>query len=143
MTTPSRFHRKGAVRGSARLWRAFLASMQGLRSAFEDEEAFRLEVVAALILIPLALILPFSTLEKLALVGVIFFVLVTELLNSGIEATVDLASAEYHPLAKKAKDIASAAVFLSLVLAGAVWITLIVFNLDLIRACLPMAGSEP
>lgn len=143
MTVSSRFHQKGAVRGSARLWRAFIASMHGLGSAFKDEEAFRLEVIAALVLIPAALFLPFSLLEKLALVGVVFLVLITELLNSGIEATVDLASSEYHLLAKKAKDMASAAVFLSLILAGAVWFFIIASHLDLIGACLPFVGSEP
>jgi len=136
MKDPSNFHRKGAVRGVARLWRALIASLHGLRSAFQNEEAFRLEVAAAVLLIPVALLLSFSPLEKVALIGVVFGVLITELLNSGIEATVDLVSEDYHPLAKKAKDIASAAVFLSLVFAVAVWSVLIVLHFDLIDACL-------
>ncbi len=102
-------------------WRATGIALQGLRAAFQHEEAFRQEVFIAAIAIPAALLLPASLLGKAMMIASILLVLIIELLNSALEAAVDHTSLEQHPLAKRAKDIASAAVFLSIVNALVVW----------------------
>jgi diacylglycerol kinase (ATP) len=102
-------------------WRAAGIALQGLRSAWQQEDAFRQEVLIAAIAIPVALLLPVSSLGKAMMIASILLVLIVELLNSAIETAVDHTSLERHPLAKRAKDIASAAVFLSIVNALAVW----------------------
>lgn len=104
-----------------RLWNAFVYSIKGLRSTWSSEQAFRQEALAAIILIPIAVVLPVSLLTKFVLVASVFAVLIVELLNSAIEAVVDLATEDHHPLAEKAKDAASAAVFLSLVFLLGLW----------------------
>lgn len=96
-------------------------SIEGLVSAYRGESAFRQETWLALVLIPLAFWLGQTWVETALLAGSVVMVLVVELLNSAVEATVDRISFEIHALAKKAKDFGSAAVFLSLALAGAVW----------------------
>ncbi|HEY8607587.1 MAG TPA: diacylglycerol kinase [Noviherbaspirillum sp.] len=96
-------------------------SLQGLRSAFRNEHAFRQELMLAIPAAVLALLLPLPALHKLALVAVLVLVLIVELINSAIEAVVDRVSLERHPLSKNAKDFGSAAVFLALTLAGATW----------------------
>ena len=103
-------------------WRATGIALQGLRAAFQHEEAFRQEVFIAVIAIPAALFLPASTLGKVLMIASILLVLIVELLNSALESAVDHTSLEQHPLAKNAKDVASAAVFLSIVNALAVWV---------------------
>ena len=105
----------------AHAWRATGIALQGLRTAFQHEEAFRQEVLIAAIAIPVALLLPASPLGKAMMIASILLVLIVELLNSALEAAVDHTSLEQHPLAKRAKDIASAAVFLSIVNALVVW----------------------
>jgi diacylglycerol kinase (ATP) len=95
--------------------------MQGLRAAWQHEDAFRQEVIVAVILIPFAFFLPVDTLGKVMMVSSILLLLIVELLNSALEAAVDYTSLEHHPLAKRAKDIASAAVFFSIVNAVVVW----------------------
>ena len=105
----------------AHAWRATGIALQGLRAAFQHEEAFRQEVFIAAIAIPAALLLPASPLGKAMMIASILLVLIIELLNSALEAAVDHTSLEQHPLAKRAKDIASAAVFLSIVNALVVW----------------------
>jgi len=95
--------------------------LQGLRAAWRHEDAFRQEVLIAAIAIPVALLLPVNHLGKAMMVSSILLVLIVELLNSALESAVDHTSMEKHPLAKRAKDIASAAVFLSIVNALAVW----------------------
>lgn len=105
----------------AHAWRATGIALQGLRAAFQHEEAFRQEVFIAAIAIPAALLLPASLLGKAMMIASILLVLIIELLNSALEAAVDHTSLEQHPLAKRAKDIASAAVFLSIVNALVVW----------------------
>lgn len=105
-----------------RLWRAFRYSLAGLCAAFRFEAAFRLEVVLAAILVPLAFYLEAAALGRALMVGSVLLVLVVELVNSAIETTVNRISAEQHDLAGRAKDIGSAAVFVSLVNVVAVWL---------------------
>jgi diacylglycerol kinase (ATP) len=107
--------------GLRRIWNAFFYSMEGFKAAFHNEDAFRQEVLLAAILIPLALFLPASGLGKALMITSVLLVLVVELLNSAIEATVDRISFENHQLAKRAKDIGSAAVFVSLWNVVVVW----------------------
>jgi diacylglycerol kinase (ATP) len=94
-------------------------------SAWRDEAAFRQELAACALLVPLALWLPVSPLERVMLIGSLGLVLVVELLNSAIEAVVDRIGIEHHALAKKAKDLGSAAVMLSLLLATTTWALLL------------------
>lgn len=114
--------------GIQRVWKASLHSMEGLGAALKHEAAFRQECVAALLMVPLALLLDLSPDEKIALIGVIFLVLITELMNSAVECCVDYISTDLHPYAKRAKDIGSAAVFLSLVFAAGTWILILAAN---------------
>ena len=97
-------------------------SMEGLRAAYRHEDAFRQEVLLAIVLMPLALFLPASGLGKALMIASVFLVLIVELLNSAVEATVDRVSLEHHQLAKRAKDIGSAAVMMSLTNVVAVWV---------------------
>ena len=108
-------------RGATRLIRALGASMLGLRGAFREEAAFRQELAFALLVIPLGLWLGHSGLERAALIAPMLLILVVELINSAIEATVDRIGFERHALAGLAKDIGSAAVFMSFILLGTVW----------------------
>lgn len=108
--------------GLVRIWRAFWYSLEGFGAALKHEHAFRQELLLCLVLLPVALLLPFDLIERVLLIAVLFLVLIVELLNSAIEAVVDRVSLEDHALSKRAKDIGSAAVFLSLVLTGIVWV---------------------
>ncbi|HQW08791.1 MAG TPA: diacylglycerol kinase [Steroidobacteraceae bacterium] len=112
-------------RGVTRLLRAFGVSAQGLHGTFRAEAAFRQELLCALIAIPLGLWLGRSGVERALLVAPVLLVLVVELVNSAIEATVDRIGPERHPLAGLAKDAGSAAVFMSFVLWGVVWALLL------------------
>lgn len=107
--------------GLRRLINAFGYSMAGFQAAYRHEDAFRQEVRLALVLVPLGLYLGEDGIAKALLVGSVLLVMLVELLNSAIEATVDRISLENHLLAKRAKDIGSAAVLLSLVSLAAVW----------------------
>jgi diacylglycerol kinase (ATP) len=107
--------------GLRRIWNAFLYSLDGLTAAYRHEDAFRQEVLLAAVLIPLALWLPASGVGKALMIGAVLLVLIVELLNSAVEAAVDRISLENHRLAKRAKDIGSAAVFISLVNVPVVW----------------------
>ncbi len=107
--------------GLRRIWHALLYSLAGLSAAFRHESAFRQEVLLAVVFIPLALLLKVSTVSKALLIASVMLVLIVELLNSAIEAIVDRVSLEQHPLAKRAKDIGSAAVLLSLLSLVVVW----------------------
>lgn len=104
-----------------RLWDALRYSFAGLGAAL-SEGAFRMELLAAAFAIPLGLYLGATATERALLVASVLLVLIVELVNSAIEATVDRISTERHPLAKRAKDIGSAAVMMSLVNAAAVWL---------------------
>lgn len=107
--------------GLRRLINATGYSMEGFKAAYQNEDAFRQEVLLAVVLIPLAFMLEKSGMGLALMVGSVLLVLIVELLNSAVEATVDRISLENHRLAKRAKDIGSAAVMLSLVNLAAVW----------------------
>ena len=108
--------------GLARILNATRYSAQGLKSAWRYESAFRQECVAALVLLPVAFWLGESLAQTALLVGVLGVVLIIELLNSAIEAVVDRISDEHHELAGRAKDMGSAAVFISLTLVALIWL---------------------
>jgi diacylglycerol kinase (ATP) len=112
---------RGKPRGLTRLWRAFDSSWKGLHGAWREEAAFRQELVFALLAVPLGLWLGRNGLERALLVAPVLLVLIVELLNSAIEATVDRIGFERHELAGLAKDIGSAAVLLAFVLLAVVW----------------------
>jgi diacylglycerol kinase (ATP) len=107
--------------GLRRILNAMFYSVDGFRAAYRHEDAFRQEVMLAVVLIPLALFLPASGVGKAMMIASVLLVLLVELLNSAVEATVDRISLENHQLAKRAKDVGSAAVFVSLVNVLAVW----------------------
>jgi diacylglycerol kinase (ATP) len=107
--------------GLRRLINATGYSISGLAQAVRSEDAFRMELVVAAIALPVGLFLGTTGVAKALLVGSVLIVLIVELLNSAVEATVDRISLEDHRLAKRAKDIGSAAVMISLVNAAAVW----------------------
>lgn len=107
--------------GLRRIYSALFYSMDGLRAAWQQEHAFRQELIIAIAGVVVALALPVSILEKLLLIGVLVLVLIVELLNSAIEAVVDRISLEHHQLSKTAKDLGSAAVLLTLLLVGTTW----------------------
>ena len=109
-------------RGVTRVIRALGSSIKGLVGAFRDEAAFRQELGCALIVIPLGLWLGRNGVERALLIGPVLLILIVELLNSAIEATVDRIGLERHVLAGLAKDIGSAAVFMSFILLGTVWL---------------------
>ena len=106
------------------VWKALHYSADGLIATFRNETAFRLELIMAVVLIPIALILPLKGTEKVMLIGSVLLVLVVELLNTSVESFVDRVSEETHHLSKRAKDAGNAAVFISLVILGITWFTL-------------------
>jgi len=107
--------------GLTRLINAFRYSLDGFTAAYRHEDAFRQETWLALILVPLALVLPATGIGKALMIGSVLLVMIVELLNSAIEAVVDRVSLERHHLAKRAKDIGSAAVLLALINVVATW----------------------
>ena len=107
--------------GIGRIWNATLYSLAGIRAAWKHEAAFRQEVLLSLILAPAAFWLGSSTVERVILLGSCLIVLITELLNSAVEAAIDRISDDKHRLSARAKDLGSAAVFFSLWLAGITW----------------------
>lgn len=102
-------------------------SLKGLKSAYLHEAAFRQEVWLAAILIPLSFWLGENIIEKILLIGSTLLVMITELLNSAIETTIDRISSEYHELSGRAKDIGSAAVFMAMLLFSITWIGILFF----------------
>jgi diacylglycerol kinase (ATP) len=100
-------------------------SAKGLRAAFSHEAAFRQELLLACVLTPIAFLLDIEPLQRLLLTAVLLLVLIVELLNSAIEAVVDRIGPEHHELSGHAKDLGSAAVLLSLLLAVATWGTVL------------------
>jgi diacylglycerol kinase (ATP) len=108
--------------GLRRILSATRNSLEGFVAAVRHEDAFRQELAMAIVLVPLALWLGQNGLERALLVAAVLFVLVVELINSAVEATVDRISFDNHRLAKRAKDIGSAAVMLSIGAAAAVWL---------------------
>ncbi len=109
-------------RGATRLFKAMGASSRGFRGAFRDEAAFRQELALAVVVIPLGLYLGRSGVERTLLVAPMLLVLIVELLNSAVEATVDRIGLERHELAGLAKDLGSAAVSVALGLLALVWL---------------------
>lgn len=109
-------------RGIKRICNAFSYSLDGLVAAMRHEAAFRQEALLALLLIPIALALQVDGPRKAVMVGSVLLVLIVELLNSGIEAATDRVSLEDHALAKRAKDLGSAAVMISLANVPVVWL---------------------
>ena len=107
--------------GLRRVWNAFHYSLDGLRAAWNHEDAFRQELILAIILLPLALWFGHTPVERALMIGALLLVLIVELLNSAVEATVDRVSLENHLLAKRAKDIGSAAVFIALLNVWVIW----------------------
>ncbi|MDP1680035.1 MAG: diacylglycerol kinase [Candidatus Nitrotoga sp.] len=107
--------------GLRRLVNALSYSLSGLLLAWQDEAAFRQEVVLAIVLVSVAFMVPVSATQRVLLVASVMLVLVVEMINSAIEATVDRVSLDIHPLAKKAKDMGSAAVLLALTNAILTW----------------------
>jgi len=108
--------------GATRLWLATLNSLRGLKHCYHSEAAFRQEVWAALVLVPAAIWLGQTAVERVLLVGSVLVVMIVELLNTGIEVVVDRISHERHHLSGFAKDLGSSAVLLSLLLAGMTWV---------------------
>ena len=108
-------------KGIKRIYNAFFYSMAGLSAAWKNEEAFRQEVILSVVLFPIAFWLGETPLQIGMLVITIFIVLITELLNTGVEAAIDRISNEKHELSKLAKDIGSAAVFMSFAVLILVW----------------------
>ena len=104
----------------SRLWHATGFALAGLRAAWH-ELAFRLEAIGAIVLLPLAFWVGRSWVETALLAGSVLLVMIVELLNTAIEAAIDRVGPEWHALSKRAKDMASAAVLLSVLLAGGIW----------------------
>jgi len=117
---------KNNSRGIKHIVKAFGLSIAGLRAAWRFEEAFRIEVVLFIVLLPVGIVLGETPVEKAILTGCLFFVIVTELLNSGIEVAIDRIGEEHHILSGRAKDLGSAAVFVALTNLAIVWSLIII-----------------
>lgn len=111
--------------GLERLLAAVKYSLNGFRQAWHEEAAFRQELILFAALLPVALVVPVTTVERIVLVGSAVLVLIIELLNSAIEAVVDRVSFDRHELSQRAKDLGSAAVMLSLLVAGFCWLAIL------------------
>lgn len=120
---PSHAQHMKSKSGLGRVLKALRYSMQGLAAAWRDEHAFRQELmlVCPLILVAAVLPAPIQLTDRAMLIGSLLLILIVELVNSSLEAAVDLVTTDHHPMAGKAKDIGSAAVFLCFVNAGTIW----------------------
>ena len=116
---------KTGHRGLKRIFNAAIYSAKGLGAAFRHEEAFRQEVLLAVVMIPLACWLEVSSVERALLISSVLLLLVVELCNSAVEAVVDRIGSEHHELSGRAKDIGSAAVFVCFVLLLANWVVIL------------------
>ena len=112
--------------GLRRLMNAFGYSIAGTLAAFKHEDAFRQEVILTAILIPVAIYYSETAIDQALMISSLLLIIIVELLNSSIEATVDRISVKRHKLAKRAKDIGSAAVFFSLINATVIWFLILV-----------------
>lgn len=119
-----------------RILQTLLNSCRGLSAVWKHEEAFRIELIGSLLLTPIALVIANDYVQLILLLGSITLVLIVELLNTCIEIVVDRISLDFHDLSGRAKDVGSAAVLVSLVLAGAVWALVLVNNFS------SMMGSD-
>ena len=118
------------AKGIGRVFKAFLNSINGLRAALRHEQAFQQEVVLGVLCIIAIPFLQTSALESAILIVAVVLVWITELLNSGLEWTIDYISEEAHPYAKIAKDMGSAAVMTSLIAAVAIWLIILIPHLN-------------
>ena len=118
------------AKGIGRVFKAFLNSINGLRAALRHEQAFQQEVVLGVLCIIAIPFLQTSALESAILIIAVVLVWITELLNSGLEWTIDYISEEAHPYAKIAKDMGSAAVMTSLMAAVAIWFIILIPHLN-------------
>ena len=114
--------------GLGRLFNALRYSIQGLGAALRHEAAFRQELLVAVILTPVAFWAGRSPVQVLLLIGAMVFVLIVEIFNSALEALADSITVEHHPMIGRAKDLGSAAVMLSIALAVAVWLVILLSN---------------
>lgn len=112
-------------KGLNRLWHAAGYSLAGLRAGW-GETAFRQEAIAAMVLVPLAAWMAHSWVEFVLLAGSVVLLMVVELLNTGIETAIDRIGPEWHPLSKRAKDMGSAAVLLTVLITATIWILALV-----------------
>ena len=112
-------------KGLIRIVHAFFNSVAGLQDAWRNESAFRQEVLLAAILLPVACLVHVTNVERAILIASVLLVMIVELLNTGVEAAIDRISFDHHSLSKRAKDIGSAAVFVSLVLCAVVWLLIL------------------
>jgi diacylglycerol kinase (ATP) len=118
---PQAVNPQKARKGLTRVWHAAGISLQGLRAGW-GEPAFRQEALLAILLVPASFWLGHGWVEVALLAGSTLLVLIVELLNTAVEAAIDRIGAEWHDLSKRAKDMGSAAVLLSLLLCGSIWI---------------------
>jgi diacylglycerol kinase (ATP) len=114
--------------GINRILKATVYSWQGLKASYQNEEAFRQELMLALVLIPLGLYLGEGGVEKILLVASVLLLLLVEVLNSAIEAVVDRFGGEQHELSGRAKDMGSAAVFIAIVIVVLTWVLLLFYS---------------
>ena len=119
---------KPGYTGLTRIVKATGYSWRGFRAAWRNESAFRQECILGLLMLPLAFLVGQTMFQVAMLIATLAIVIITELLNSALEAAVDRVSPEYHDLAGRAKDMASAAVFVSLFLVITVWSMMIIKN---------------
>ena len=124
--------KKPAKRGLARLKAAWGHSCSGLVDAWRREEAFRLEALLLVSSFPAAAMLASSVVQGALLIGSVLFLMIVEVLNSAIEATIDRIGLEPHELSRVAKDLGSAAVLLTTLFLIGVWVAVIVSNLEII-----------
>ncbi|OCQ53477.1 Diacylglycerol kinase [Photorhabdus australis subsp. thailandensis] len=107
--------------GLTRIIKATRYSVKGIKAAWQNEAAFREEIIVAVLAVMVAFYLDISVIERILLIGSVMLVVIVEILNSAIEAIVDRISSEFHELSGRAKDMGSAAVFLTIILALIVW----------------------
>lgn len=107
--------------GLTRIIKATRYSVKGIKAAWQNEAAFREEIIVAVLAVIVAFYLDISVIERILLIGSVMLVVIVEILNSAIEAIVDRISSEFHELSGRAKDMGSAAVFLTIILALIVW----------------------
>jgi len=107
--------------GLGRLVRAFYCSLAGVRAAWNNEAAFRQELIFCAVMLPIAMISGQTGMEKALLISCLFLILIIEIVNTAVEAAIDRIGPQLHPFSKLAKDMGSAAVLLSFVNWGVVW----------------------
>ncbi len=114
-----------SLHGYKRVLNATRYSCQGLKAAFQNEPAFREEILLTLVMIPAAMFMDVTQVERILLIATVVLVLFAELVNSALEAVVDRIGTEQHELSGRAKDIGSASVMITMILAGYVWIEIL------------------